>query len=301
MDRGRLRDTDRSGFRTSVGGRPNALQALEDDLRETRTNERGEYRLKVRVDMATEIVVYDSRFVPWHTQALLRDRADKRMDIELPDGHQLTCTLENAMTGAPVANARVTARRMDRELARSDSTGRFTLQIDGGDEVSIEVEAEDFCRLSWTGRVQRTEALRLPMLPTVRIEGIVQDSLGSTVAGAWVSIEPFDADEPEAAQYDLPSFDHFADEFGVPGTVSYDKQRGLAAGEDGRFEIETVPFIGEGLREGRRLCTGRSRTRASRGTGCEDLDHSDSIRRGPPSRTAVAERRPVERPDRLSG
>ena len=192
----------------------------------------GAYRFDaVPVGRAPSIRANKSGYVEYRATALIADRDEERLDLELERGIGVTCRVQDIEDGTPIPDAIVRTRKYGEPLAVADGNGELTFRV-AEDDFSVQVVAEGFCVLRWyaDGRTLGDGPFVVPLQRMGHIELHARNAEGEPLEDprgyAYCEEHPFE-------QHPVPD--------GLPGRAHWSVPREGANGPPADPAIPVVP------------------------------------------------------------
>lgn len=197
---GTVRDEQTGRALAGITVRTKGLDRRVGSLRpwiEASTDAEGAFRL-VGVPAEKRVALHLARpgGVPQVTTVNLQARVENQRTISLGSGTAMELLVVDADQGHAIPDARVFAKRLASELVgQTDAYGKLGVMVpprapEGVFDAGLRFEVHAAGYATTVRRMSgATAEMRVPMVPTGRIEGVVRDGTGKAVAGAKVSWE----------------------------------------------------------------------------------------------------------------
>ncbi|MBM4061600.1 MAG: hypothetical protein FJ265_10975 [Planctomycetes bacterium] len=204
------------------------------------TDPNGNYRLETTCDAGRTVLAAHLAGYSSQKQAVsVHDVGEPvRIDFAMPRTTKVRVQVVDADTRAPIANARTWRFLNDRDPARHPD-GLLSVSLAPGDDFSIEVGADGYCRVRWAWKVDTLPegTLHLPLVGAATISGTVTASDKSPLAHC--SLSAYEGNRPYPRNEAL---EELCRRFGLPGTLST-HPFGLFTEADaqGRYRVDVLP------------------------------------------------------------
>lgn len=231
--RGRVLDADTG---STVPG------ALVSAMNTTVAADDGTYRIP-EIPVGVELSVSASKpgYLGADVTILARGSQAAERDILLSRATEVTVEVFDRATGRPIPGAEVREREHGEVLARTSSTGCFSVSVAKGNTLMRHVTAEGYGNFLWLWEPRELDddvRPRIPLQPGVSIDGVVTNREGQAVAEASVVVTH--SKLPGGDRAELSEAER--DELGVVGWGAFVGPISSYAktDEEGRFSLEAV-------------------------------------------------------------